>query len=114
MPDGSQCIIHHLPMPALRGEGLTALLRDTVVLASATGFRRTPLRFDVSKPFQSMQQWVEHPVRPFQLAAGHLADPFQDGVVPSKYSVVVVSEGLPSFAIALGGRLECPISSSRR
>ena len=49
MPDGAQCIIHHLPLAALRGEGLTALLRDTVVLASATRFRRTPLRFDVSK-----------------------------------------------------------------
>ncbi len=34
--------------------------------------------------------------------------------VPSKYSVVVVSYGLPSFAIALSGRLECPISSLRR
>src|SRR5690606_9991360 len=59
---------------------LEAGLRDPVVLPPPPRLRLLPPGLDETRPLQSMQDGVEHPVRPLQLAAGQLAYPLQDRV----------------------------------
>jgi len=64
----------------LLGEPGSALVGDRVVLAAAAGLGDLPARLDVAKPFESMEDGVEHPVRPFHPPPGKLAHALEDRV----------------------------------
>src|SRR5262245_4788768 len=79
-PDPPQRVVDRLPLSLLLGELRAALRGDPVVLAPAAALRDLPARLDVAEALESMQDGVEHPVRPLHASAGDLADALEDRV----------------------------------
>ncbi len=80
LPDLPQRVCDDGPLLLPVGECLPARRRDRVVLAPAPGVGRTPRRRDVAEPLESVQQRVEHPVRPLHATARELTHALEDRV----------------------------------
>ena len=72
--------VHRLPLLALLGELRPALGGDRVVLTAPAALGDFPPRLDVSEPLESVQNGVEHSVRPFHASFGELPNALEDRV----------------------------------
>ena len=79
-PDVVQRARHGRPLPLLVRERGAPVLGDHVVPAAPPFRRRPPLRLHVPEPAEAMEQRVEHPVGPLELAARERAHPLEDRV----------------------------------
>src|SRR6266536_4858632 len=79
-PDLLERLHDRVPLAALLGELIEALVGDAVVLAPPLARNRLPVRLHVTEALQPLQQRVQQPLGPVQLATGQLVDPPEDGV----------------------------------
>src|SRR5688500_3831828 len=68
------------PLPLLLRERRAPVVGDRVVATLASLGGRPPFGGDVAEPLQTVEQRIEHPVGPLELAAGQLTDALEDGV----------------------------------
>ena len=68
------------PLPALIGQLGAPGFRDLVVPSPPAFRRQPPLGTDVAESFQTVQERIQHAVRPLQLAAGELPHPLQNRI----------------------------------
>ena len=79
-PDVVQRARDGRPLTLVLGERRPTLVGDRVVPAAAPLGWRAPFRRHVAEPVEAMEQWVEHPVAPLELAPGERAHPLEDRV----------------------------------
>src|SRR5688572_23062523 len=72
--------IHKLPLLFLLPKSPAAFGFQGVILSFSARFRFAPSTADQCLVFQPMQDRIQHPVGPFDLAAGQLPDALNDGV----------------------------------
>src|SRR6478736_6533310 len=80
VPHLLQRMAHDGPLPALLGEGGLAAAAQPVVLAGPAAGGGAPRRLDVAETLEAMEERIQHPVAPLQLAVRQLADAPEDRV----------------------------------
>ena len=79
-PDLLERVHDRVPLAALLGQLGQARVGDAVVLAPPLAGDRLPARLHVTEALEPVQQRVQQPLGPVQLATGQLVDPPEDGV----------------------------------
>lgn len=69
LPDLPQRGVDSLPLLALFGELRSTLRRDLIVFSTAATLRHFPPSLDVALPLETMQNRIEHAIRPGHVPA---------------------------------------------